>query len=124
MDFDAVAGAEGDRHRAVRLGHQGLQVRIGIEPRDRREVELVGADEEVGDQIVAVSIEEHERVGAVAAGERVVAVAAEKICGRQRAVCLVQRNRVVATQTKDADKGCVGYGRCAAEDLDGSAVDR
>ena len=58
-----------------------------------------------------------------AAGQRVVAGAAEQLGRRQRAVGLVERDRVVAALAEHLDQGGVGDGRLAALDGDGAAVD-
>ena len=64
-----------------------------------------------------------ELVAARAAGERVVAGAAEQVGPRQRAVGLVERDRVVAALAEHLDQRGVGDGRRAAGDGDRAAVD-
>ena len=83
------------------------------------EQEVVAALAEQG--VVAGLAEQH--VVARAAGEDVVAVAAEQIRGRQRAVGLVQRNRVVAGLAEHLNQGGVGDGRRTAHGCDRTAVD-
>ena len=74
-------------------------------------VVAVAAEEQIvaalAEQDVVAGLAE-EQVVARAAGERVVAVAAEEVRGRQRAVGLVERDRVVAAQAEDLDRGGVG----------------
>ena len=62
-------------------------------------------------------------IAARAAGEHVVAGAAEQLRGGQRAVGFVERDRVVAALAEHLDRGGVGDGRLAAVDGDGTAVD-
>ena len=81
-------------------------------------------------QIVAALAEQgvvaglaEELIVARAAGERVVAVAAEEVGGGQRAVGLVERDRVVAVLAEDLDQRGVGDRGLAAGDRHGAAVD-
>ena len=62
-------------------------------------------------------------VVARAAGEDVVAVAAEQIRRGQRAVGFVHRNDVIAALAEHLNQGRVGDGRRTAQDRDGAAVD-
>ena len=64
-----------------------------------------------------------QQIAARAAGQRVVAGAAEQLGGRQRAVGLVERDRVVAALAEHLDQRGVGDRRGAALDGDGAAVD-
>ncbi len=88
---------------------------VGVAAGER--VVLGAAEEEVEaalaeQRVVAGLAEEH--VAARAAGERVVAGAAEQVRPRQRAVGLVERDRVVAALAEDLDQRGVGDGRRAA----------
>ena len=64
-----------------------------------------------------------ELVVARAAGQHVVAGAAEQLGGGQRAVGFVERDRVVAALAEHLDQRGVGDSRRAAVDGDGAAVD-
>ena len=62
-------------------------------------------------------------VVARAAGEGVVALAAEEVGARQRAVALVERDRVVPAQAEPLDQAGIGHRRGAALDDHRAAVD-
>ena len=64
-----------------------------------------------------------QQIVARAAGERVVAVAAEQLRGGQRAVGFVERDRVVAALAEHLDHRGVGDRRLAALIGYGAAVD-
>ena len=79
-------------------------------------------DAALAEQRVVAGLAE-ELVVARAAGEDVVAGAAEQVRRGQRAVGLVERDRVVAAQAEDLDQRGVGDRRRAADDGDRAAVD-
>ena len=90
-------------------------------------VVLAAAEQEVeaalAEEGVVAGLAE-ELVAARAAGEAVVAGAAEQVRPRQRAVGLVQGDRVVAAQAEDLDQRGVGDRRRATDDRDRAAVDQ
>src|SRR5260370_10983837 len=61
-------------------------------------------------------------LGARTDGQRVVADSAEQLGGGQRAVRLVERNRIVAALAEHLDRGRVGDGGLTAIDGHGAAV--
>src|SRR5215218_7622308 len=86
-------------------------------------LEQIGVVAGVPDHAVVPGLAE-DLVVARAAGQDVVAVAAEQVGGWQRAIGLVERQRVVAALAEDLDQAGVGDGRGAARDRDGAAVDQ
>ena len=100
---------------------------------------LVVADA-TGERVVAGASEQHivaalaeqdvvagtaeQQVIARAAGEDVVARATEQLRSGQRAIGLIERDRVVAAGSKHLDQGCVGDRRSSARDGDGTAVNQ
>src|SRR6185503_17741895 len=67
---------------------------------------------------------DEKKVRAGAAGERIVAGAAEKMRRGQRAIGLVERNRIVATLTKNVDLSRIRDCRLATNGSNRSAIDQ
>src|SRR6185436_5548234 len=90
-------------------------------------VVLTAAEEEVEpafaqERVVAALAEEH--VAARATGKCVVTGAAEHVRGWQRAVGLIEGERVVSALAEDLDQRRVRDRGCAADDRDSAAVDQ
>ena len=109
--------------RSLPLCAEGLVVGVAA----GEGVVLAAAEQEVeaalAEERVVAGLAE-ELVVARAAGEGVVAGAAEQVRPRQRAVGLVEGDRVVAAQAEDLDQRGVGDRRRAADDGDRAAVDQ
>jgi multidrug efflux pump subunit AcrB len=75
------------------------------------------------DEHVVAALAE-QKIRARTAGDRVVAGAAEQLRGGQRAVRLVERERVVAAQAEALHQTGIGDGRLAAQDRDRATIDQ